>query len=369
MVPDAPDLSQVKIQNELLCFCVNKSRTLPFESILKICTEFYSGELIQGAKELLWESAISAIFPARKDLRLIKRKSTSAGSKERADLEDILKALQACDREGVALPQFFALDLSKIPASPEHVNVSALLTQIRIMQDELHGVKQAVQSLQEKPKTPKAEATWASVASAPPPSQAEPAEQQPSQPVHAETAKGQAKSPQPGSQQLRGEQSAVHQPVDRLRQQVDELGFTLVSKHKNKNRKRLEVKGSSSSTLLRGVAAPPKTVDLFVGRLDLSTTPAAVELHTNWLVKDGGKVSVEEIPHCAEAYGYKGFKISVPAESMDRVLQPGGWPTHVSVKRFYRPRGGKVSKGAAPNASGAKPLTRCASVGSVAIPM
>ena len=389
MVPTAQDLSKDKIHNELLCFCVNKAKTVPFETILKIGTDFYSGDMIQEAKETLWESVISVVLPGRKDLRLIKRKATTAGCKERADLEDIMKALQVCDREGIVLPQFYALDLGKIPpASPEQVDVSVLLAQLSIMQDEMQGLKRAVQSqaqfsimqdemqglkravqsLQSKPKEPEATATWARVASAPPSQQTMPVTQLPSQPVSGEQTNGQPKPPQP-AKPVPPQPSAAGQPSNCPRQQVDEDGFIQVARQKKTSRRRLEVKGSSSSTLLRGVAAPPKKVDLFVGRLDMTTTTAAVEMHTNWLMKDGGKVSVEEIPHCAEAYGYKGFKISVPIDTVDRVLQPDGWPTHVSIKRFYQPRGSKGSKGAAPKVSDVKALTRCASVGSVAVTM
>ena len=43
---------------------------------------------------------------------------------------------------------------------------------------------------------------------------------------------------------------------------------------------------------------------------------------------------MEEIEHCAATYGYKGFKVSVPAEVVNLVMQPEKWPTHVSVKKI-----------------------------------
>ena len=133
------------------------------------------------------------------------------------------------------------------------------------------------------------------------------------------------------------------------------------------------MKGSNSSTLLKGVAAPPRRVDLFIGRLDVSTTEEAVVSHVDWLLKEVGKVNVEEIPHCAEAYGYKGFKLSVPAEAVTQVLKPEGWPTHVSVNKYYQPKGSMDVKNAPKPVSGvnvggsAKTLTRSASVGSVVV--
>ena len=209
---------------------MNKAKVMPFETLLKVCTDFYSGEAIQGAKEVLWESVISIVFPARKDLCLIKRKATSIGCKERADLDDILKALQVCDKEVIVLPQFYALDLGNIPpASPEQVDMSVLLAQFSVMQGDMQGLKQAVQALQDQPKEPKTTATWADVASVSPPSHAMPA-RRPSQPWPQQQQKKQKKQQQqPQLHQLQQQQMKDkeqlelhqrHQP-QKLRYQVD----------------------------------------------------------------------------------------------------------------------------------------------------
>lgn len=73
----------------------------------------------------------------------------AAGAKEHADMEDIMKVLQVCDKEGTALPKFFALDLGNIPPiSPDQVDMTVPLSQFSIMQGELGDLKSAVQSLQ-----------------------------------------------------------------------------------------------------------------------------------------------------------------------------------------------------------------------------
>ena len=150
----------------------------------------------------------------------------------------------------------------------------------------------------------------------------------------------QRKVPPPGKP-TSSRQKSVPQPTVQPKQQVDDDGFIEVTKKKFSNRKRLVVTGASSSTLLRGVAAPPRKSDLFVGRLDPSTTSEAVESHVNWLLGGADKASVTEIPHCAEAYGYKGFKVTVPVEDVYLVLLPDKWPMHVSIKKFYQPRGSR----------------------------
>ena len=158
--------------------------------------------------------------------------------------------------------------------------------------------------------------------------QQEPQAQAPAQPVAQPVV--QPHHPLPQSQ---------HQPRS---QAVDSDGFTVVTGARKKNtRKKLEVKGVNSSTALKGVAPPTRKLDLFVGRLDLSTTSEAVELHENWVLQGSGKATVLEIPHCAAAYGYRGFRVTVPADAASLVLRPDKWPSHVSVKRFFQPKGDK----------------------------
>ena len=76
-----------------------------------------------------------------------------------------------------------------------------------------------------------------------------------------------------------------------------------------------------------------------MGRLDPSTTAEAVTSHVDWLLGETGKVTTVEIPHCFQAYGYRGYKVSVPAARVTEVLLPDKWPAHVSVKKFYQTRG------------------------------
>ena len=154
--------SQVYIQNELLCFVISKLQVTPFEAIVKSCMEFYSQQAIQEAKDLLWNETITAAFPSRKDLRNIKRKGTSVGAKEKADLEDILKALQVCDREDVSVPQFCAVDLGNIPPTlGEEAGMTLILSRLSKMQSEISRLSETVQSLQNISSKPVS--TWAQV--------------------------------------------------------------------------------------------------------------------------------------------------------------------------------------------------------------
>ena len=79
-----------------------------------------------------------------------------------------------------------------------------------------------------------------------------------------------------------------------------------------------------------------------------------------------GKSSAVEMAHCVQAYGYKGFKVTIPAELLDLVLLPEKWPAHVSIKRFYQPKGDRrENKPVQVPRARSQRLTRSASVGHV----
>lgn len=68
-----------------------------------------------------------------------------------------------------------------------------------------------------------------------------------------------------------------------------------------------------------------------------------------------------------QTYGYKGYKVTVPAELLDQVLSPDKWPAHVTVRRFYQPRVSRNdSKPVREPVSRSKQLTRSASEGRLA---
>ena len=394
----------LSVHNELLCFIANKLNTVPFEVLVKTCTEFYDGDKIHQAKELLWETTITPKFPGRPDLRLIKRKN-GANSKARTDMEDILKALQVCDKEGILLPSFYAVDLGCIPpASPAQLDMGLLLGQIHAMQQELCQLKEAVQDMATKPHP--APQTWAQVAQqgttvraanpAPAVVQTNPqsgsrqsvsrqsGSRPDSSPVmapasqpHSQSGSHQSGSRQSGSRPdsspvmardsqplSSGNAQEAHRPPSPQSQQSSRpqlvaagngQDFVTAYKTTKNGRKRREVKGTGSSNQLKGVAAPPRVVRLFVGRLDTDTTSDAVVLHVDSIIGEKGKSAAAEIPHCAAKYGYKGFKVTIPADTMDAVMQADQWPAHVSVKRYYQPKVGQT-------VLHHRPLTRSASV-------
>ena len=394
MAQAAPNSPPSFIHNELLCFVSNKLDTLPFEVIIKNCVDFYSAEKIQEAKDLFWETVVAVSFSERRDLRNIKRKNTGASSKARADCEDVVKAMQVTDKEGTAMPKFYAVDLNNVPpGTASSLDVAVVLGQLNQLQSDMQCLKDSMKALQDSSSSCQQEApqqnsatmkSWASVASS---SSADLKRSSTSQPVPQAEASTDKQSQvrslhqrqkQEEHQQQQQSQSLQHQHLSQNRvpatlslttagpeHQTDaDSGFTLVTGRKKSVKKKLEVKGNSSATLLKGVAPPPRMLELFLGRLDLSTTREAVECHINWILQGKGKAAVSEILHCAASYGYKGFKVTVPAETAELVLHADKWPNHVAVRKYFRPKGAVKS---VPLAAGDHVISRSASLGNLTV--
>ena len=277
----------------------------------------------------------------------------------------MLKAVQACDKEGVCLASYYALDLGNIPpASMEQMDMSVIMGQLSTMQREMGGLSRAVQSLQEEKARPTSSPSWAEVASLTPSSPPPPAPT-PTSPV-VQKGQGATVASTVGQQHLQHQQQQfshplrvalppqhvnqqgvqqvqpLHQP-QQTSQQHRASKFTQAYKTTRNGRKRKEVKGTGPSNSLKGVAAPPRQAVLFVGRLDTSTSCEAVALHVDGILGQEGGTTAVEIPHCAAKYGYKGYKVTIPAEAISAVMQADKWPAHVAVKRFYQPKVGQAA--------------------------
>lgn len=120
------------VVNELLTFVQNKHEVMDSESLVRICTTAFSTEDVEKAKSLLFQS-ISSV-----DFRKIKRKNKDGKSKK--DLFDIIEVFKSLDPEKI--PIFVAQDLNKLPPITfDHVDVSRLLKDIIILQNEITLIK------------------------------------------------------------------------------------------------------------------------------------------------------------------------------------------------------------------------------------
>ncbi|XP_052755388.1 uncharacterized protein LOC128201722 [Galleria mellonella] len=124
--------------SELLSFVQNKCDVMDEESLIRIVTTSFSSEEIREAKTLLFDSVNTKI-------RKIMRKKDG---KEKRDIEDILSLLKGIDPEKI--PIFVARNLQKLPPiSFDHVDVTKLLKDILVLQQEVRTVKETCATTEE----------------------------------------------------------------------------------------------------------------------------------------------------------------------------------------------------------------------------
>jgi len=113
------------MRNELLCFVVQKSNVLTFDHLVKLCTDFFREEEIIAARKVL-------------DPLLENRLPRNTGANKCATLKDIVKS---CLNPGSSLPQFYAVDLSRLPpVGTEYCDMSAILHELQALRAEVRQI-------------------------------------------------------------------------------------------------------------------------------------------------------------------------------------------------------------------------------------
>lgn len=116
---------------ELLAFIQNKVDVMDEESIVRICNTSFTVENIEISKKLLFDSLTQ-------EHKKIQRKRSG---KAQRDLYDVISIFKQVDPEHV--PIFVAKDLNKLPPITfDHVDVTRLLKDILIMQNEVKNIKE-----------------------------------------------------------------------------------------------------------------------------------------------------------------------------------------------------------------------------------
>lgn len=114
------------VKCELLCFVQDKSKTISFDQLSKICSDFYKEEEIMAAKGLL-DRVVSSRLPKRQ-----------GQNKIRFTLEDILRVVLD---PTIQLPTFFAVNLARLPpVDVSHCDVSAILRELQSLRQEVRMI-------------------------------------------------------------------------------------------------------------------------------------------------------------------------------------------------------------------------------------
>ena len=113
-------------RSELLCFIADKQRSMPFDHLVKVCTDFYRDDEITAARNLLSEVS---------GRRLIQRQGSDM---KRSTLQDIIKVLLNPTSD---LPRFYALELARLPpVDITHCDVSAILQELQSLRCEVREI-------------------------------------------------------------------------------------------------------------------------------------------------------------------------------------------------------------------------------------
>lgn len=118
------------VVSELLAFIQNKLQIMNEEDLVRLCSTCFSSKDIEDGKCLLFDSIPKG-----------KSKITRKGDgKQKRDLFDVIAAFKVTDPELV--PIFVAKDLQKLPPLTfDHIDVTKLLKDIVVLQDELSKIK------------------------------------------------------------------------------------------------------------------------------------------------------------------------------------------------------------------------------------
>jgi len=128
-------LNPALINCELLCFLQNKSKSVPFDDLLKICCDFYTTDEIVNAQGVISKYAQHRL-PVHRGSDKEKSKKT---------VTDILKCI--LDSQ-LSLPQFCSINMARLPpVTADHVDVAAMWLELSQLRTEVRGMAEIRQEL------------------------------------------------------------------------------------------------------------------------------------------------------------------------------------------------------------------------------
>ena len=114
------------IINELLCFVQNRIQRLPFDSLVQLCSDLYSCEVISTAKHLLYNNVVTKG-------RLVSRKGAN---KAKMNMSDIVKVF--LEMEIYNAPIFVARNLAELPPlTVDSLDSLKLITELETVAQEM----------------------------------------------------------------------------------------------------------------------------------------------------------------------------------------------------------------------------------------
>jgi len=301
------------VRSEFLCFAKGKCKTLTFDALVKICSDFYTEQEILSAKELI-ECSLSDRMPKRRGPDSCK-----------STVEDIIRA---CLNPNVALPTYYAADIARLPpVSTAHCDMSAVLQELQSVRSEVREIgslRQEVDRLKQELMSLKASVEVSCTND-----------------VQAAAAGVPVESAQRDTSDVMQEASFA-----RLARQLRSAPSAFQNRLEQKPlRARKLVVGVSVENKRVKAVTTTRTVDIFVSHLHPET-------HVNEL-KDcvhsiKGDITVFDV-ECLKLTSkfeslYSSFHVAVKVDSadfsraVDVFMSANAWPAGVFVKRYFRPK-------------------------------
>ena len=123
------------VVNELLCFLSNKVRSMTYDSLMKLCMDFYDEETVIAAKTTLLEHVV---IPEGDD----KRKRRIGANKKATSMKDILSVFLELTLEDV--PLFVANNLHNLPPlSMDNFDMSRVIRDMEVIKLQMKVLQEA----------------------------------------------------------------------------------------------------------------------------------------------------------------------------------------------------------------------------------
>jgi hypothetical protein len=328
---DTDTNAMIAVRNELLCFLKNKSDVLSFDDNVQIICDFYMEEEIFDAKAI-----IIKLLP---DKRLVKR---SGSDKCKKTVEDMLKLLLDPINK---LPNFYAINLSRLPpVGTEHIDISALLQEVTYLRSEVkqftlfqNEMRHLMSAMNNKEPT-------STKYQNDPSSSSTKFQNDPSSSISLYVTENTESPSSTSDKPIK----STGRPLmsDIVKKSVHNLPVTKKVVHTKKH-----ILGTSdSNNRLKPISLdklPKRSIDIFVSRLDPSTTENEVIDCTYDILKidNDGTVKCEKLK--SKFSGYSSYYICVSVDSSQVknkvvcLMSTEAWPKGLLVRRYFKPKNGE----------------------------
>lgn len=298
-------------RSELLCFIADKQRSMPYDHLVKVCTDFYRDDEIIAARNLLSEVT---------GRRLTQRKGSDM---KRSTVQDIVKVMLNPTTE---LPRFYAMELARLPpVDITHCDVSAILQELQSLRSEVREIsnlKAEIDTLRKR---------------------SEEIDQLRCELVQMKQACDASSSlqqfqPALAMKQITNASKVTYASV------ANSVPSTEIQRMQKKPQTAVVVGKSSNNKRVKTVITK-RNIDIFVTRLHPATEPEEVENCVMDVKPDLNRddISCTRLKSKFESL-YSSYHVAVTVDStcmksaIDTLMASESWPEGLLVRRYFKPR-------------------------------